>query len=87
MREAMIISLVLIIGGLLSMILAIRFLVSKTFAEKYIRTSHEVWLLCTILGEEKVYQITKIFFAPLGILISFVCMAFGIYIFITLLVR
>ena len=82
MTEVMFYSILMIVVGIFNLSITIRFFVSKTFGEEYIRKSPKAWLWRKIFGEEKAYQMTKKIFAPLGMIMSICFIAFGIYLLI-----
>jgi hypothetical protein len=76
--EINIFAVILIFGGVLGLVQAIRFLKNDDFARNYIHKNPKAALFRKLFGEEKAYSFTKKIFAPLGIAISIIFIFFGI---------
>ena len=82
MKELLFYAVAIIAAGIFSLVMAIRFLVDKSFGEKYITESPKAFIWRKMFGEEKAYKLTKRIFAPLGVVVSLGLIITGTYIFV-----
>ncbi len=87
MNELLFYAVAVIAAGIFSLVMAIRFLVDKSFGETYIKESPKAFIWRKMFGEEKAYKITKRIFAPLGIVVSSGFIITGIYILVGVLIK
>jgi len=86
MNEAILYSIAIIVAGIFSLVMAIRFIVDRNFGEKYIRESPKAFIWRKLFGEDRAYKMTKTIFAPLGIVISAGMIIVGTYYLVRILI-
>jgi hypothetical protein len=73
--------LFLLAGGL-NLYFSIRFILDENWGRNYIETSYRARFWRAILGEDRAYRITKVVFAPLGIVTGVGFLGYGVYMLI-----
>lgn len=70
--------ILLIAAGAIGLYLSGRLLVDAEYAKKYVAESPKAYLLRKAFGIDRALQLTKYFFAPLGIALSLTVIALGL---------